>query len=426
MESILLLDDDAGFRKGLETILAGQRYAVEGAGTLRDGIAAAEHRHFDLLLASARLPDANGAAVLRWLAVNAPGTPAILIVPPDAIPALIEALRLGVDGCLAKTFESPAELLALVRRALDHGVEARERALLRENERARFNDYALVARDLKTLEAMEKAGGFSAMDSPLLIQGECGTGKELLARWLHFAGPRAARPFVPVDCCAQPARSFEPGGRIEGAHLGTLFLDEVGALDAARQLRLLRLLRDGILEVGPTARATAVDTRVIASTCRDLKRLAAEGKFREDLCERLGAATVTVPPLRERRADIVTLARFFLLRSTRELRKPELLLTQGAEAALQIYDWPGNLRELANVMERAALACRERVEAADVAVGMQSARERALLWKDIERQAIEEALRMNGGNRTRASKQLGISLRTLQYRLKAWNAAGQS
>jgi two-component system response regulator HydG len=208
-------------------------------------------------------------------------------------------------------------------------------------------------------------------------------------------------------------------GRFERAHGGTLFLDEIGELDGNLQAKLLRVLQEKSFERVGGAREIAVDVRVIAATNRELKKHVAEGKFREDLYYRLGTFPIELPPLRERGGDIVRLARLFLERAARNLKKPPLRLTSGAEAVLTAYAWPGNVRELENLMERMAILCDDMVEPDDLPITA-TGPARPVLFKDIEREAIENALRASGGNRTQAAKQLGISVRTLQYRLKEY------
>jgi two-component system response regulator HydG len=208
-------------------------------------------------------------------------------------------------------------------------------------------------------------------------------------------------------------------GRFERAHGGTLFLDEIGELDANLQAKLLRVLQEKTFErVGGTRQIT-VDVRVIAATNRDLKSAVAEGKFRQDLYYRISAFPIEIPPLRERPGDILKLARFFLEKSARSLGKSAPQLTPQAERVLLGYGWPGNVRELQNVMERAAILCDRSVDASDLPFDVEES-PRPVTFKDIERKAIEDALRANGGNRTKAAAQLGISLRTLQYRLKEY------
>jgi len=270
----------------------------------------------------------------------------------------------------------------------------------------------------------------------VLLTGESGTGKEVIARCIHSNSARSQRVFVPVNCAALSPTLIESElfghekgaftgavgqhlGRFERAHGGTLFLDEIGELDANLQAKLLRVLQEKTFERVGGTRQISVDVRVIAATNRNLKNVAAEGRFREDLYYRLNRFPIEIPPLRDRASDIEPLADYFLRRAAVELGKAPPVLARDAVRVLQSYRWPGNVRELENAMERMAILCEERVGAGDLAM-LHAEECRPLLWRDIERQAIEEALRMNRGNRTLAAQQLGISLRTLQYRLKEY------
>jgi two-component system response regulator HydG len=208
-------------------------------------------------------------------------------------------------------------------------------------------------------------------------------------------------------------------GRFERAHGGTLFLDEIGEIDASLQAKLLRVLQEKSFERVGGTRQISVDVRVIAATNRDLNRSVVEGRFREDLYYRLNLFPIEMPPLRERGSDVIKLARFFLARACKSMSRPALRLTPEAERVLVGYNWPGNVRELENTMERMAILCDDVVESSDLPITASGA-SRPVLFKDIERQAIEDALRANDGNRTKAAQQLGISLRTLQYRLKEY------
>jgi transcriptional regulator with GAF, ATPase, and Fis domain len=289
---------------------------------------------------------------------------------------------------------------------------------------------------------LELAGRVAPTSATVLITGESGTGKEVIARCIHANSPRGQKVFVAVNCAALSPTLIESElfghergaftgavgqhlGRFERAHGGTLFLDEIGELDGNLQAKLLRVLQERTFErVGGTRQLT-VDVRVIAATNRNLKQQVAEGKFREDLYYRLNLFPIEVPPLRERRPDIVKLARFFLERAARNLGKAGLALTAEAERVLVEYDWPGNVRELENTMERVTILCDEVVEPDDLPVSS-AGPAHPVLFKDIERQAIEDALRANQGNRTRTARQLGISLRTLQYRLKEYGISGMT
>ena len=270
----------------------------------------------------------------------------------------------------------------------------------------------------------------------MLITGESGTGKELIARCIHKNSPRSQKIFVAVNCAALAPSLIESElfghekgaftgtagqhlGRFERAHGGTLFLDEIGELDGNLQAKLLRVLQEKAFERVGGTREIAVDVRVIAATNRNLKQSVADGRFREDLYYRLNTFPIEVPPLRDRPSDIPRLARFFLGRAARNLAKPHLVLTPEAEKVLLAYGWPGNVRELENTMERVAILCDDVIEPDDLPV-TSSGPARPVLFRDIERQAIEDALRENDGNRTKTARQLAISLRTLQYRLKEY------
>jgi transcriptional regulator with GAF, ATPase, and Fis domain len=270
----------------------------------------------------------------------------------------------------------------------------------------------------------------------VLITGESGTGKELIARCIHKNSPRSQKIFVAVNCAALAPSLIESElfghekgaftgtagqhlGRFERAHGGTLFLDEIGELDGNLQAKLLRVLQEKAFERVGGTREIAVDVRVIAATNRNLKQSVADGRFREDLYYRLNTFPIEVPPLRDRPSDIPRLARFFLGRAARNLAKPHLVLTPEAEKVLLAYGWPGNVRELENTMERVAILCDDVIEPDDLPV-TSSGPARPVLFRDIERQAIEDALRENDGNRTKTARQLAISLRTLQYRLKEY------
>ena len=441
METILVVDDDPGFRRLLATILGAEGYQVDTAACMKEALDLGARKNFHLVLSDLKLPDGEGLGVLRWFGERAPETPVIMITAFGAMASAVEAMKLGAAGYIGKPLSSPEEPRLLVRRTLEQSRIAQEREVLLEQEAARFDCQNLIARDAGMLHVLELARKVAPTNATVLITGESGAGKEVLARCIHANSPRARRVFVAVNCAAlSPAlieselfghekgsftgASAQHLGRFERAHQGTLFLDEIGELDANLQAKMLRVLQERTFERVGGSRQITVDVRVVAATNRDLKRMVADGRFREDLYYRLSTFPLVIPPLRERRADVVEMARFFLGRAARNLRKPGLALSPEAECALLAYTWPGNVRELENVMERVAILRDKVVDARDLPLGQEyNAGERhAMLWKDIERQAIEDALRANNGNRTRAAKQLGISLRTLQYRLKEYAA----
>ena len=434
MEQILVVDDDPGFRKLLETILAGEGYRVTTAASVADALRQSEHRQFHLVVSDLKLPDGDGLDILRWLKEHTPETPVVMITGFGTVASAVEAMKLGAADYLGKPLSSPDELRFLARRILEQSQADHEREVLREEQEHRFFCGTFIAGNQAMARVMELARRVAPTNATVLITGESGTGKEIVAHCIHNNSPRSARAFVAVNCAALSPTLIESElfghekgsftgavgqhiGRFERAHGGTLFLDEIGELDGGLQAKLLRVLQEKSFERVGGSRQISVDVRVLAATNRDLKKSVAEGKFREDLYYRLNMFPIEIPPLRERGNDIVELARFFLARACRSMNKSALRLTPEAEAALFGYAWPGNVRELENTMERMAILCDGLVEADDLPMTA-SGPVRPVLFKDIERQAIEDALRANNGNRTRTAQQLGISLRTLQYRLK--------
>jgi DNA-binding NtrC family response regulator len=436
MERILIIDDDPGFRELLETILAGEGYAIDAGGSVSDAIRFGSARQYDLVLSDLKLPDGTGLDILRWFSEQAPETPLIVITAFGTVQSAVEAMKLGAANYLGKPLSSPDELRVVVARTMEQRRTSREYVLLREEQARHFDCQGLIAADTRMKAVLDLARKVAPTIATVLLTGESGTGKEVIARCIHMNSDRRDRVFVPVNCAALSPTLIESElfghergaftgamgqhlGRFERAHSGTLFLDEIGELDGNLQAKLLRVLQEKTLErVGGTRQIT-IDVRVIAATNRDLKRLVAEGKFREDLFYRLNRFPVDIPPLRERISDIEPLAMHFLKRAATELGRTPPAVTRGAIQALLSYQWPGNVRELENVMERMAILCERHVTESDLAI-LRPEERRPMTWRDIERQAIEDALRMNKGNRTLAAQQLGISLRTLQYRLKEY------
>jgi len=436
MERILVIDDDPGFRELLTAILSDEGYEVESGTSIADAMRLGAVRQYNLVICDLRLPDGSGIEILRWFSEQAPNVPVIVITAFGTFESAVEAVKLGAEDYLGKPLNSPDELRMTVRRTLDQRRTKLEHALMREEQARRFDCRGMIVGDPKMTALLELARKVAPTNATVLLTGESGTGKEVIARCIHSNSARSQRVFVPVNCAALSPTLIESElfghekgaftgavgqhlGRFERAHGGTLFLDEIGELDANLQAKLLRVLQEKTFERVGGTRQISVDVRVIAATNRNLKNVAAEGRFREDLYYRLNRFPIEIPPLRDRASDIEPLADYFLRRAAVELGKAPPVLARDAVRVLQSYRWPGNVRELENAMERMAILCEERVGAGDLAM-LHAEECRPLLWRDIERQAIEEALRMNRGNRTLAAQQLGISLRTLQYRLKEY------
>jgi len=432
MEAILVVDDDPGFRKLLEAILSGQGYQVQTAGSVREAVRLGATRRFQLVLCDLRLPDGDGLSVLRRFNEMAPATPFVMITAFGPVATAVEAMTLGAVDFLEKPLRSPEELRQLVRRVLSTPAAQPEPA-----GGANFACPPLIAHDPAMREVLELARKVAPTNATVLLMGESGTGKEILARCIHQNSRRADSVFLALNCAALAPTLIESAlfghekgaftgaiaqhqGVFERAHGGTLFLDEVGELDGNSQAKLLRVLQDRTFERLGGTRQIQVDVRLIAATNRDLKKMVEEGKFRQDLYYRLNAFPLEIPPLRQRPADIIPLAEHFLARASAALGKQTPVLSAGARQALLAYSWPGNVRELENMMERVAILSEGEVQVENLPLPPGEPSERPARWKEIEKEAILEALRRHGGNRTRAAQELGISLRTLQYRLKQY------
>lgn len=433
MERILIIEADAGFREKLESILSSEGYAIHSGASVEDATRLGSRGQYHLVLTNVELSGGNGIDVLRWFAGHSPETPVAMMTCDGAGGRAAEALRQGAVDWLGSPLDGPEELRLRVRRILEWRATERERDVLREDQRRRFAGENFIAHDPKMVEVLDLTRRVAATSASVLLMGPSGAGKQALARSIHRDSPRAGRVFVPFHCAALSAALLESGlfgqernafpgaadgraGRIEQAHGGTLFIDEIGALDANLQGKLLRVIEGQTFERAGGTRVIGADIRLISTTRRDLRKLVTEGRFREDLYYRLNTFLLVIPPLRERLADIPLLARFFLERAAGEVGKTGLVLSAEALDALLAYPWPGNVRELENLMERAAMLCDGEVAASDLPIPQTGG------WKAIERNAIEEALRAHNGNRTHAARQLGISLRKLQYRVKEYES----
>ena len=434
MERILVVDDDPGFCKLLATILSEAGYVVETAASVAEALRAGERAHFHLVLTDLRLPDGGGLDILRsWRERD--DIPFVVITAFGTITSAVEAIKAGAQDYLTKPLDTPEQLRVVVRKVLTQSQAVRERDALLEQEAARFSCKNLVAKDPRMLQVLELARKVAPTDATVLITGETGVGKDLIARCIHDYSPRAKRLFVPVNCAALTPTLIESelfghergaftgavaqhAGRFERAHGGTLFLDEIGELDAALQAKLLRVLQDKNFERVGGTRIITVDVRLLAATNCDLTKLVTEGKFREDLYYRLNTFPIDVPPLRDRAGDVSELAILFLERAARSLGRRAPKLSPEAVERLRSYTWPGNVRELENMMQRVAILGEDVLHADELAIREELLR--PVAFKDIERAAIENALAENGGNRTKAARQLGVSLRTLQYRLREY------
>ncbi len=424
MAHLLVVDDEPSARSTLALLLRKRGHRVVEADGVTSATAKLSDEVFDLVVTDLRMLDGDGLDVLRAAKAHAPETEVILLTAYAEWKSAKEAIRLGALDYFEKGQE-PDELYHRIDKALAG------RALRRENENLRAQLH-LVERVAPT-------------DATLLIQGESGTGKEVIAKAVHHASPRAARPFVAVNCGAVPETLLESElfgymrgaftgaavnklGLFEEADGGTLFLDEIAEMAAALQVKLLRALQSGeVRRLGATQSST-IDVRVIAATHGDLSSLIAQGTFREDLFYRLNVIQVSLPPLRDRREDIPALAEHFLARAGGKLGR-ELRLSPATVERLLRYPWPGNVRELENAIERAAiLARRDSVEPEDLPphvsagllLGPSPQLPRQTTLAETERVHILQTLERFGRNHSSAAEALGIGRTTLWRKLKEY------
>jgi two-component system, NtrC family, response regulator AtoC len=445
---LLIVDDDAGLRQSLALLLGESGYQVEAEGDPERALKRASVEEFDLILCDVRMPKMDGLTFLRRYRAEEGGGLLIMMSAFGNEDAAIAAMREGAYDYLQKPFR-PDEVMMTIRKAAE-----RER-LRREVEELRTSLGAGVVQDLVVSESrsmrdlLDLASRVARHNTTVLITGESGTGKEVLARAIHRMSPRAEHSFIAINCAAIPQHLLESelfghakgaftgatadrAGLFELAHQGTLLLDEIGDLPLDLQSKLLRVLEeDRIRRVGGRE-PRKVDVRVIAATAKPLEQAVEKGEFRGDLFYRLNVVRLHLPPLRERPEDVPALVAHFARLAATKLGHP-VSLTPAALAALTHHSWPGNVRELRNAVERAAvLGNGSALDAKDFAIGggngnagshnghgaMVSTLDLKTQVEAIERKAIQKALEASGGNRRQAASLLGISLRTLFYKMR--------
>ncbi len=430
-KSILVVDDERAQREILEMILSSEGYDVTTASSGEAALKLAKEKRFDLVLTDLKMTGMDGIELLQRLLTLDSSIIVILLTAHGSIESAKEALRRGAYDYLEKPYDRD-QLLDTTRRAL---------------ERLDMLDTEIISASpaMETVKKMIlKVAGSS---STVLIRGESGTGKELIARAIHNMSPRADQPFVSVNCAAINENLLESElfghekGAFTGAHAekkglfevanhGTLFLDEIGELDIGLQAKLLRALQEReIRRVGGT-RPIKVDVRVVAATNRDLRAMVQDGRFRDDLYYRINVLSIDVPPLRERREDIPVLIDYFLRKHTRNTSRLIRGLTPEARRLMLDYSWPGNVRQLESAIERAILLSEGdqitvedlplevRQETRPASEGIFKLPPEGISFEDVERDLILQAMERTDYNITKAAKLLGITFRTLQYRLE--------
>ena len=460
--TLLLVDDEQKIRRTLGHALRADGHDVLEAGSVREAQRALTERSVDVLIVDNLMPDATGLDLIRELVAATAETerPQILMMTAHAtVESAIEAMKLGALDYLQKPFEVD-ELLVVVRRALDHQrLSSHQRYLLNERDEE-FNHYGIVGRSRAMEDVIRKAELVAETKSTVLITGETGTGKELVARAIHARSAQRNMPLIKVNCAAIPETLLESElfGHVRGAFTGaatskkgkfaladggTILLEAISEISADMQQKLMHAIdKQEIKRVGGT-RPIAVDVRVLTTSSRDLYELARENRFRVDLCERLKALEVRVPSLRERPEDILPLARHFADHFGRVSGSGAPRFTTEALDRIASWSWPGNVRELESAVQRAVVALRRSlINVSDLGIVPSSTAVEAAVSADavptvdlgpslanrpmeeIERVAILATLEATGGNKTEAARRLGLTARTLSNKMKIWRAAG--
>ena len=456
-ESILIIDDEETILSSLAAVLNNVGYQVETKASAQEAIILLNSQIFDILIVDLKMPTIDGLEFLQQ--IRPLGLPSTIIVMSayGNTELALQAIQFGATDYIAKPF-NPEELLFTIRKARERERLKSENELLKEQVTKRYSFSNIIAKCAQMMEIFETIKKISEYNTTILIQGESGTGKELVARAIHYNSPRKNHKFVAINCGAIPENLLESElfghkrgaftdatkdkkGLIEEADHGTILLDEIGELPLHLQVKLLRVLQERVIYPVGDSQPIPVNVRVIAATLRDLEMDVQNGRFRDDLLYRLNVITVSIPPLRERKEDIPLLVNYFLKKNQEKLGLAVYGITTEAMNAIIEYNWPGNIRELENCVERAMILTDEnKINLKSLPRAVQesiSKKEEAIKVEDgelsikkhtsnLEKSLIVKALKQTRGNRTHAAKLLEISHRTLLYKLKEYNIADDS
>ena len=443
---ILVVDDDPSLRRVLQVQLEQEGYEVATAASAQQTLSVLQLRPFDLVITDLKMPGMSGLELLKHTRLQYPQTIIMMLTAFGTVETAVEAMKAGAYDYLTKPVHAD-EMLLVVRRALEHLRLLEQVRTLRLSLDKKYGFENILGRSDVLLEVLETAERAAHSNSTVLIRGETGTGKELLARAIHFNSPRRDNPLVTINCAAIPKELLESElfghtrgaftgafahkkGRIELAHKGTLFLDEIAELSPDLQVKLLRLVQEGEIEKIGSEEKAKVSVRIIAATNRDLQAMIEDGTFREDLFYRLAVIPLVIPPLRERSEDIPDLVQNFFRKSQKRNERPDLIMSPSLLSHFVQYRWPGNVRELENVVERIVVLARgSEITIEDLPQFLRQqkagvdALEIDLLPQGISLEAIEKelilkALQKCDWNQTHAARYLDISRKTLIYRIE--------
>jgi two-component system NtrC family response regulator len=445
---VLIVEDDDSLRHVMQAQLEREGYTTGSAGSAEDALPMLEKAAQQLVLTDLNLPGMSGIDLLKRVRLEYPETSVIVMTAFGTVQTAVEAMKAGAYDYITKPVH-PYELKALVKRSLEHTRLIEEVQVLRSCLDRKYGFEEIVGSSPPLLAALDVATRMAATDATVLIYGETGTGKELVAKAIHLRSNRRDRHFMTINCGAIPRELLESElfghvkgsftgalthkkGKVEMADGGTLLLDEIGEMPLELQVRILRLIQEREIEkVGATS-PTKVDVRIIAATHRNLATMVAEGAFREDLYYRLLVVPITVPPLRERRDDIPELVQHFFLKSRAKHGRPGLSMHSSVLRQFSAYDWPGNVRQLENAVERLVLLANgDEVSLEDLPDFLRPAApptdrpaitlpDQGISLESFEKEVILEALKKFDGNQTRAARYLDMTRRTLAYRMEKY------
>lgn len=432
MERLLVVEDDPAVRMTLVTGLELEGYAVDAASSTSEAMEKLAVTAYGIVISDIYIDSRTGLDVLDAARRKDPRCAVILMTARGTMETVVAATRGGAFDYIAKPFEWDRMMEALKR------AEASRQEQEKEAEPEELPNTEMIGSSAGMVEVYKKASQAAPTDATVLIEGETGTGKELVARMIHRFSQRCQHPFVPVDCPSIAPTLLESElfgvvkgaytgadrdriGIFEAANRGTVFLDEIGDIEFSFQLKLLRFLQEREIRPVGSPRSKEVDVRIVAATNRDLQKLVDDGKFREDLWFRVNVVRISIPPLRERRSDVPLLARFFVNKYAEAYRR-EVKLTESGIRAMQEYTWPGNVRQLQHLVERLSiLAPQGRIdgEAVNDALTVMESRENAVeTLAAAEEEQIRRVLAATGGNKSRAAQILGIERKTLYRKLE--------
>lgn len=442
---LLLVDDDKNALDGLVEILRHDGYPVSGVLSGYEALNLLSAKNFDIIVTDMKLPGMGGLALIHEIRKKDDTVAIVVITAYSSVKTAVEAIKCGADDYLTKPVNIE-ELKLVLGKLWERQQLIAQNRLLKEKLKEKYKSSGLVGNAPEMKQIFHLIGEVAPSTASILVLGETGTGKELVANAIHYQSDRACMPFIALHCAALSEGVLESElfghekgaftgavqarkGRFEMADGGTLFLDEVGEMSLKVQVKLLRVLEKGEFERVGGEKTLKVDVRLIAATNRNLEKEVSEGRFREDLFYRLNVITIHLPPLRERKDDIPLLSNFFVIKYAKKYKKEIKGFTSDVMAALCAYRWPGNVRELENVIERAVVLCKKNTVSVDHLPGniVPGKEDESLIRIPLgtslqvaEKEIIQRTLQLTKGSKKEAAKILGISCRKIEYKAKEW------